>query len=73
VVWILRQVCYLVTFSLVLSCAQYLEGCIERTPDINLSELKEELEDVCGVKVSESTIQHALHHHGFTPFSPNTG
>jgi hypothetical protein len=31
---------------------QYLEGCIERTLDIYLSELKEELKDVCGVKVT---------------------
>jgi transposase len=44
---------------------QYLEACIERTPDIYVSELKEELEEACGVGVSESTIKRTLRRRGF--------
>ncbi|TFK82335.1 Homeodomain-like protein, partial [Polyporus arcularius HHB13444] len=38
----------------------YLEGCIERTPDIYLAELQEELEEARGIEVSCETISSAL-------------
>jgi hypothetical protein len=43
---------------------QFLEGCIERTPDIYLSELQQALNEACGINISEVTI--ALHHRGFS-------
>ncbi|RPD55768.1 hypothetical protein L226DRAFT_443099, partial [Lentinus tigrinus ALCF2SS1-7] len=39
---------------------------IERTPDIYLAELQEELEDARGIRVSCETIATALRHRGFT-------
>lgn len=39
---------------------QFLEGCIERRPDIMLGELKAALQETCHVEVSESTISRAL-------------
>ncbi|KAF8888259.1 hypothetical protein BD779DRAFT_1440056 [Infundibulicybe gibba] len=44
----------------------YLEGCIERTPDIFLSELRDELQRARDVHVSEQTIRHTLLRRGFT-------
>lgn len=41
----------------------YLEGCIERTPDIYLIELKEELCEARGLDVATATIHRTL---GFT-------
>ncbi|KAF8124154.1 hypothetical protein EV363DRAFT_1178608 [Boletus edulis] len=37
---------------------QFLKGCIERTPDLYLSELKQELEpeEACRISVSDATI-----------------
>jgi hypothetical protein len=46
------------------SC-QYLESCIERTPDIYVSELQDELCQARGVVVSESTIIRTLQRKGF--------
>ncbi|KAG8945188.1 hypothetical protein FRC04_001167 [Tulasnella sp. 424] len=48
-----------------LDCA-FLEGCIERQPDIYLSELQEKLEDARGVVTSVSTIHRTLLRRGFT-------
>ncbi|KII84379.1 hypothetical protein PLICRDRAFT_118149, partial [Plicaturopsis crispa FD-325 SS-3] len=41
-------------------------GCIERAPDIYLSELQDELEGTCAVRVDVSTIWRALTRRGFT-------
>jgi transposase len=45
---------------------QYLEGCIERTPDIYLIELQEELLEARGIDVSTATIRNTLCRRGFT-------
>ncbi|KAI6117926.1 hypothetical protein F5141DRAFT_999851, partial [Pisolithus sp. B1] len=39
----------------------YLKGCIEWTLDIYTTELQQELEDACGISVSEPTIKCTLH------------
>ncbi|KIJ65310.1 hypothetical protein HYDPIDRAFT_88780 [Hydnomerulius pinastri MD-312] len=44
----------------------FLEGCIERTPDIYVSELQHELKEACGIDVSEPTITRALCRRGFS-------
>ncbi|KAJ7665517.1 hypothetical protein B0H17DRAFT_858793, partial [Mycena rosella] len=41
-------------------------GLIERTPDLYLHELQEQLRDLCNVEVSLLTIWRALRHRGFT-------
>ncbi|RXW12687.1 hypothetical protein EST38_g13170 [Candolleomyces aberdarensis] len=44
----------------------YLESLIERTPDLYLSELQEQLEDAYGISVSEYTITTSLKRAGFS-------
>jgi transposase len=44
----------------------YLEGLIERTPDLYLSELKAILEEMREVEVSQETIRRSLLRRGFT-------
>jgi transposase len=46
--------------------SQYVESLIERTPDITLQELKEDLEINRGVSVNKSTVYRTLIRHGFT-------
>ncbi|KAF8957714.1 hypothetical protein BDZ97DRAFT_1669451 [Flammula alnicola] len=43
----------------------YLESCIERTPDIYISELQEELLEARGVEASDATIIRTLKRRGF--------
>ncbi|KAF9228894.1 hypothetical protein BS17DRAFT_690481 [Gyrodon lividus] len=43
----------------------FLEGCIERTPDIYLIELQQELKEACGMIVDETNISHTLCQRGF--------
>ncbi|KAG2749320.1 hypothetical protein P692DRAFT_201908963 [Suillus brevipes Sb2] len=45
---------------------QYLEACVEHTPDIFLHELQSALWDARGVDVSLQTIEKTLQRHGFT-------
>lgn len=45
---------------------QYVEACIEHSPDAYLDELALQLEDAWGVKVSLSTVWRALSRMGFT-------
>lgn len=45
---------------------QFLEGCIERTPDIYLTELQDELEEARGIHVSTMVISSSLHRRGYT-------
>lgn len=45
---------------------QYLEACVERTPDIYLSELGDALFEGCGVRVALGTIHNALERQGLT-------
>lgn len=45
---------------------QFLESCIERTPDIMLFELAEELKSVRGVEVSANTIRKTMRRRGYT-------
>ncbi|KAF9223034.1 hypothetical protein BS17DRAFT_706555, partial [Gyrodon lividus] len=44
----------------------FLEGCIEQTPDIYLSELQDELRVACGITVHEAFIVRALQWRGFS-------
>jgi transposase len=46
--------------------SQFLCDCVKRTPDMALAELKTELQEVCGVDVSISTIARTLQRQGFT-------
>ena len=46
--------------------SQFLCDCIRRTPDMALAELQTELQDVCGLDVSITTIACTLHRQGFT-------
>jgi len=48
------------------SSPQYLEGLIECTPDLYLSELQAALSEAHRVDVSEETIRRSLFHQGFT-------
>ncbi|KAF8233046.1 hypothetical protein L208DRAFT_1268986, partial [Tricholoma matsutake] len=48
------------------SAASFLEGCIEKQPDILLAELQTRLWEVCEVDVSLNTIKETLRHRGFT-------
>jgi transposase len=56
---------------------QFLCDCVERQPDIALSELQTDLRDVCGVDTSVQTVARSLQREGFTmkmvrhPFLPN--
>jgi hypothetical protein len=45
---------------------QFLEGCIEKQPDILLEELQTRLREVCEVDVSLNTIKETLRRRGFT-------
>lgn len=44
----------------------FLQSCVERTPDIYLRELQQELEAVCGAVASEATIERALKRRGYS-------
>ncbi|ESK84040.1 hypothetical protein Moror_11500 [Moniliophthora roreri MCA 2997] len=44
----------------------FLEGCIEKTPDLELSELQQMLYDNCGLWVCEKTIENELKWGGFS-------
>ncbi|KAF8325604.1 hypothetical protein F5887DRAFT_829027, partial [Amanita rubescens] len=44
----------------------FIEGCIERQPDIYLKELQDLLREVCHVDASPATISRTLHRRGFT-------
>ena len=46
--------------------AKYIEAFIAHSPDAYLDELRTQLEEVCGVKVHESTVWRALKRRGFT-------
>ncbi|KAI0055790.1 Homeodomain-like protein, partial [Artomyces pyxidatus] len=46
--------------------AAFLEGCIERRPDILLTELRQELWEVHAIVVSGDTIARTLRRRGFT-------
>ncbi|KAG2066186.1 hypothetical protein BDR04DRAFT_958487, partial [Suillus decipiens] len=46
--------------------ANFLEACIERPPDILLTEMQVQLREICGVKVSIATISRTIHKRGFT-------
>ncbi|KIO15673.1 hypothetical protein M407DRAFT_86871 [Tulasnella calospora MUT 4182] len=43
---------------------QFLEASIERRPDAYLSELANDLRDVCGLETTESTVWRALQQAG---------
>ncbi|KAI1785224.1 hypothetical protein LXA43DRAFT_900295 [Ganoderma leucocontextum] len=45
---------------------KFSEACLEHSPDAYLDELKVQLEEVCGKKVSKSTVWRALMQMGFT-------
>ncbi|KAG1859728.1 hypothetical protein F4604DRAFT_1588976, partial [Suillus subluteus] len=46
--------------------ANFLEACIERQPDILLTEMQDQLRETCGVEVSIATISRTIHRRGFT-------
>jgi transposase len=46
--------------------SQFLCDCVERRPDMALSELQTELQDVCGVDTSVTTVARSLQREGFT-------
>lgn len=48
------------------SRTQYLESLVERTPDIYISELQEQLEGAYGIRVSPPTITRTLKRAGFS-------
>ncbi|KAG2747362.1 hypothetical protein P692DRAFT_201694009, partial [Suillus brevipes Sb2] len=43
-----------------------LEACIERQPDILLTEMQDQLREICGFEVSIATISRTLRRRGFT-------
>ena len=45
---------------------QYLHAALNKTPDLYLDELRLELEQMCGVSVSMSTIWRTLVKSGYT-------
>jgi len=45
---------------------QFLEGCVERQPNMLLSELQDQLEGTCGVRASPVTIHHLLRRRGLS-------
>jgi hypothetical protein len=46
--------------------SQFLESCIERQPDIFLTEMQDQLQEICGVDISISTISRTIRRRGFT-------
>lgn len=56
----------LIFYSKGVSFLQYLKSLIARSADSYLDELQNQLEDMCHVKVSVSTIWKALRREGFT-------
>ncbi|KAG1883740.1 hypothetical protein F4604DRAFT_1575447 [Suillus subluteus] len=40
--------------------SQFLEACIERQPDILLTEMQDQLREICGVEVSIPTISRTI-------------
>jgi hypothetical protein len=44
---------------------KFLEGCIERQPDMTLQELQEQLREVCNTVASTVTIARTLRRRGF--------
>lgn len=46
-------------------CHQFLQGLLQQRNDLYLYELRERLEDVCGIAVNEATVWRALHRSGF--------
>ncbi|KAJ8597102.1 hypothetical protein M405DRAFT_703078, partial [Rhizopogon salebrosus TDB-379] len=44
----------------------YLESCIERQPDILLTEMQNQLREICGVDISISMIPGTIRRPGFT-------
>ncbi|OAX41900.1 hypothetical protein K503DRAFT_431263 [Rhizopogon vinicolor AM-OR11-026] len=46
--------------------ANFLESCIERQPDILLTEMQDQLREIFGVEVSISTIPRTIQRRGFT-------
>ena len=45
---------------------QFLEGLVERQPDILLSEIAEYLRHICHIDVSPATVMRTLRRRGFT-------
>jgi hypothetical protein len=45
---------------------QFLEGLVERQPDILLSEIAEYLRQICHIDASPPTIMRTLYRRGFT-------
>lgn len=45
---------------------QFLCDCVERQPDITLTELQTELREVCGVETSVQTVARTLQREGYT-------
>ncbi|KAG1765168.1 hypothetical protein EV702DRAFT_941595, partial [Suillus placidus] len=43
-----------------------LEACIERQPDILLTEMQDQLREICGIEVSIATISRTIRRRGFT-------
>ncbi|KAG1851929.1 hypothetical protein F4604DRAFT_1592223, partial [Suillus subluteus] len=43
---------------------QFLEACIERQPDILLTEMQDQLRETCVVKVLIATISRTIHRRG---------
>ena len=54
--------CHCISHSLL----QFLEGLVERQPDILLSEIAEHLRHICNIDASPATITRTLHRRGFT-------
>ncbi|KAJ8586471.1 hypothetical protein M405DRAFT_771606, partial [Rhizopogon salebrosus TDB-379] len=46
--------------------ANFLDSCIERQPDIFLTEMQDQLREICGVDISISTISSTIRRRGFT-------
>ncbi|KIO25611.1 hypothetical protein M407DRAFT_45235, partial [Tulasnella calospora MUT 4182] len=45
---------------------QFLQASIERRPDAYLSELADDLRNICGLETTGSTVWRALHRAGYT-------
>ncbi|KAG1777588.1 hypothetical protein EV702DRAFT_938521, partial [Suillus placidus] len=43
-----------------------LEACIEQQPDILLTEMQDQLQEICGIEVSIATISRTICRRGFT-------
>lgn len=48
------------------ACCQYIEGLIEQKPDLYLTEIREQVNKVLDIDVSERTISNSLKRRGFT-------